>query len=194
MNTSVKEPNNSDAGQLPVVAVKAPDYENLNRRLRSYLANMAETLPDRGSNQANGKSYFENKWLSDAQLHNSDNSDLQKLVAFAEETANRIFQLPEPGLVMSITSMWGMVSKAGLTGVRHNHAGRVSAAYYVDVGSSGESDGGLMQFFLRPELDQPTHRFRPESGQLFLFPSTLQHSVSRYEGANPRIVIALNLV
>lgn len=194
MTKPVTETNQANSIQLPVFAVKAPDYENLNTRLRSYLVNMAATVPNRGSNQASGKSYFENKWLSNAQLHQSDNNDVQKLVAFAEDAANRLFRIPDPGQAMSITSMWGMVSKAGLTGVRHNHAGRVSAAYYVDVGSSGESDGGLMQFFLRPELDQPTHRFKPEPGQLLLFPSALQHSVNRYAGADPRIVIAFNLV
>lgn len=50
-----------------------------------------------------------------------------------------------------------------------------------------------MQFFTDKEHMQPTHRFQPESGQLFLFPSSLEHSVSRYTGARARIVIALNL-
>jgi len=194
MNSSATDTNSGNSGKLPVFAVQAPDYENLNMRLRSYLVNMAATVPDRGSNQANGQSYFDNKWLSDAQLHTRNNNDVQALVTFAQGAANRIFHLPEPGHTMSIKSMWAMVSKTGLTGVRHNHAGRVSAAYYVDVGSSGESDGGLMQFFQHPEQEQPTHRFRPESGQLLLFPSVLQHSVSCYSGADPRIVIALNLV
>jgi hypothetical protein len=89
--------------------------------------------------------------------------------------------------------MWVMVSKSGMTGIRHNHSGRVSGAYYVDSGSSGALDGGLMQFFVKPQMNNPTHRLVPESGQVFLFPSSLEHSVSRYEGASARIVIAFNL-
>lgn len=154
---------------------------------------MSDTLPGVASNLSNGLSYFADKWLSQAQLHESDNKDLQLLRSFIEETANRTFRKPDPDMVLSVTSMWGMVSRPGMTGSRHRHAGVVSGAYYVDAGSSGAEDGGLMQFYQQPELDQPTHRFQPESGQIFLFPSSLEHSVSRYEGRKPRIVIAFNL-
>jgi len=157
------------------------------------LTGMSKTVPDKVSNQTGGVSYFDNKWLSSAELHRDDNCDIQILVKFVEEIANRSFHKPDPDLVLSISSMWGMVSKSGMEGNRHNHAGRVSGAYYVDTGSSGAQDGGLMQFFANPELDYPIHRLAPEPGQLFLFPSSLEHSVSRYEGTSPRIVIAFNL-
>jgi uncharacterized protein (TIGR02466 family) len=193
MNKPATDTADTYTAKLPLVAVKAPDFEILNERLSDYLLNMSSVVPDRGSNADNGISYFENKWLSKSQLHKSNNTDLQKLVAFAEHTVNRMFRSPDPGMAVSIASMWGMISKSGLTGVRHNHAGRVSGAYYVDAGSSGETDGGLIEFYLKAGNAQPTHRFKPESGQLLLFPSTLEHSVSSYKGANPRIVIALNL-
>ena len=184
---------NATADRLPLLALKVPDYARLNTRLRDSLSEMSNTLTGKVSNQTNGLSYFDNKWLSQAELHESDNGDVQLLRSFIEETANRTFRKPDPGMVLSVTSMWGMVSKPGMTGNRHNHAGVVSGAYYVDAGSSGAKDGGLMQFYQQPELDQPTHRFQPESGQVFLFPSFLEHSVSRYEGKEPRIVIAFNL-
>lgn len=184
---------NTIAGKLPLLALKVPDFALLNTRLRESLSDMSNTLEGKVSNQANGLSYFENKWLSQAALHQSDDSDVQLLRSFIEEAANRTFRKPDAEMVLSVTSMWGMVSKPGMTGNRHNHAGVVSGAYYVDAGSSGAKDGGLMQFYQQPELDQPTHHFQPESGQVFMFPSFLEHSVSRYEGKKPRIVIAFNL-
>ena len=184
---------NATSDRLPLLALKVPDYARLNTRLRDSLSEMSNTMKGQTSNQTNGLSYFDNKWLSQAELHESDNDDVQQLRSFIEETANRTFRKPDPGMVLRVTSMWGMVSKPGMTGNRHNHAGAVSGAYYVDAGSSGAKDGGLMQFYQQPELDQPTHHFQPESGQVFLFPSFLEHSVSRYEGKKSRIVIAFNL-
>lgn len=188
--TESKKPTSD---RLPLLAVKVPESEKLNARLRESLSEMSNTVPGKVSNQDNGLSYFENKWLSQSKFHESDNQDVQKLKAFIEDTANRSFRKPDPGMVLVVTSMWGMVSKTGMTGTRHNHAGLVSGAYYVDAGSSGAADGGLMQFYQQAELDEPTHRFQPESGQVFFFPSWLEHSVSRYTGLQPRIVIAFNL-
>lgn len=183
----------SSANRLPLLALKLPGSDGLNVGLRQTLEDMSNNLPGKVSNLEAGASYFENKWLSSLELHESDNPDVQKLKAFIELTANRSFHNPEPGTVLAVTSMWGMVSRTGMSGSRHNHAGRVSGAYYVDAGSSGAKDGGLMQFYQRADLAQPTHRLQPESGQIFLFPSSLEHSVSRYEGKQPRMVIAFNL-
>jgi uncharacterized protein (TIGR02466 family) len=165
----------------------------LNARLRDYLTALANKTQGCETNQASGQSYFENKWLSAATLHTSDNTDLRSITEFIEKTANQSVRKTDSSSWLSITSMWCMVSKKGMTGSRHNHAGRLSGAYYVDTGSSGASDGGLMQFYMNPEMQQPSHRFAPESGQMLLFPSSLEHSVSRYEGPAPRIVIAFNL-
>ena len=184
---------NTGRPRLPVAMVKAPDFISLNQRLRDYLLKLSQSVPDRVSNNQNGVSYFDNKWLSQAQLHKSDNNDLQTLKTFAEQTANKKFRSTEPGLVISTTSMWSIISEAGLTGSRHNHRGRVSGAYYVDAGSSGEPDGGLMQFYNQPGSSHPSHSFTPEPGLLLLFPSSLEHSVTAYTGESRRIVISLNM-
>jgi len=64
----VDEPGQPGAGcrlhKLPVIAVRAPDHENLNVGLRELLIGMSDTVPDRGSNQVNQQSYFDKKWLS----------------------------------------------------------------------------------------------------------------------------------
>jgi len=181
--------------RLPLIAVRVHEHEKLNVCLRDILMDMSEFIPDRVSNQVNQQSYFDNKWLSQAELHKTEDNNLQKLVKFVEETANQKIPKPEPepAPVLSIMSMWCIVSKPGLVGERHNHSGRVSGVYYVDAGASGAQNGGLLQFYLDRQSAQPTHIIEPESGVLYLFPSMLEHSVSRYDGASPRIVIALNL-
>lgn len=184
---------NTGAPRLPVAMVKVPGFTSLNLHLRDYLLKLSQSVPDQVSNNPNGVSFFDNKWLSPAQLHKSNNKDLQSVKTFAEQTANKLFCPQEPGLVISTTSMWSIVSEAGLTGTRHNHKGRVSGAYYVDAGSSGETDGGLMQFYQQPGLSHPTHSFTPEAGLLLLFPSSLEHSVSAYTGESRRIIISLNM-
>lgn len=179
--------------ELPLIALRAPDHEALNAGLREILMTMSDTVPNRVSNQASKQPYFDNKWLSRTELYKNKDPSLQKFVRFAEQTANRKIHEPDSALVLSIMSMWCIVSRPGLVGKRHNHVGRVSGAYYVDAGSSGAQKGGLLQFFLNRQSSEPTHRIEPESGVIYLFPSTLEHSVSRYDSTDPRIVIALNL-
>jgi len=183
--------------QLPLIAERVPDHERLNTHLRDMLITMSNTVPDRVSNQSNQKSYFGNRWLSQAELHKNEDPGLQEFVRFVEKTVDQKIPRPDPGpdsdLGLSVMSMWCIVSKPGLVGVRHNHSGRISGSYYVDAGSSGAQNGGLLQFYLNRQSSQPTHQIEPESGVLYLFPSSLEHSVSVYDGATPRVVIALNL-
>jgi hypothetical protein len=176
---------------LPVLAVRLPDHEQLNMRLRRLLIDKSQTEPNQVSNQRHGQSYFDNRWLSRADLHKSDEPDMQRLVKFAERVANRALR-SDPGPAVSVVSMWCIVSKPGLEGRRHNHGGCVSGSYYVYAGSSGAEDGGLLQFYVDRRSAQPSHSIKPESGVLYLFPSPLRHSVSRYDGTDPRIVIGLN--
>ena len=177
---------------LPVLVARVPDHEQLNVRLRRLLIGQSQTVRDQVSNQSSGESYFDNKWLSRPDLHRSDDADIQTLVKFAELIVNRA---PGSGVgpAVSVASMWCIVSKPGLEGRRHKHSGRVSGSYYVDAGSSGARDGGLLQFYAQPDSPQPSHSIEPEPGHLYLFPSMLEHSVSRYDGTEPRVVIALNM-
>ena len=175
---------------LPVLAVKLPDHEQLNLRLKRLLIGKSETEPNQVSNQRHGQTYFTNRWLSRADLQTSDEPDIQTLVKFAERAANRALK-SDPRPAVSVSSMWCIVGKPGLVGRRHNHGGRLSGSYYVDAGSSG-ADGGLLQFYAKRGSAQPSHSITPESGVLYLFPAPLEHSVSRYDGTEPRIVIGLN--
>lgn len=177
---------------LPVLVARLPDHEQLNMRLRRLLIGKSQIEPDQVSNQRHGQTYFDNRWLSRANLHESDEPDIRSLVKFAELIANQALR-SDLGLAASVASMWCIVGKPGLVGRRHNHGGRVSGSYYVDAGSSGAQHGGLLQFYADRNSAQPSHSIEPESGLLYLFPSRLEHSVSRYDGPDPRVVIGLNM-
>ena len=176
----------------PFVALRLPGAEALNLRLRETLLAMAETMPDRGSNMPGGRSFFDNKWLSPSSLHREDVPAFQDIRTAIEAAANGA-AVAGDRTPLRVVSMWSIVSRAEMEGRRHNHKGILSAAYYVDAGSSGADDGGLMQFYAEPGAAQPSHSVVPEAGLLVLFPSGLQHAVSRYTGATPRIVISANL-
>jgi len=171
------------------VATVPVGAEALNVRLKDALLAMKSSVPDEGSHRASGQSYFENKWLSPNRLHESDSPVFQELAGTISALAGRFAGRP-----LQIASMWSIVSKEGMEGKAHAHQGAVSIAYYVDPGTSGEEAGGLMQFFANGPDKEPTHRVVPQAGMLILFPSRLQHSVSRYTGDRPRIVISANLV
>lgn len=181
----------------PFVVLRLPGAEALNLRLRETLLAMAATMPDRGSNMPGGRSFFDNKWLSPSSLYREDVPAFRDIRAAIEAAANEA--APKDAILggdrtpLRVVSMWSIVSRAEMEGRRHNHKGILSAAYYVDAGSSGAEDGGLMQLYAEPGAEQPSHSVVPEAGLLVLFPSGLQHSVSRYAGVTPRIVISANL-
>lgn len=201
-------PQETNPKAQPFVTVTVPDDDALNARLSETLIAMSQSVPDAVSNMASGQSYFVNKWLSKSDLHLNPDSDIQSLVKYAEDMASREFQ-PAGSAKLSVTSMWALVGEPGVEGERHEHEGRVSAAFYVAAGSSGPEDGGELQFFetlgsrflrrvrarvgLKPKEPRPSHVVAPRSGLLVLFPSALTHSVSRYKGTDPRIVISINL-
>lgn len=110
-----------------------------------------------------------------------------------EKSANRYFSRQSDSMPISVFSMWSIISQPGLKGVPHDHEGQVSCAYYVDVGSVGKKDGGLLGFYMDGGNKPPTHTVIPKTGHLYLFPSSLPHSVSSYQGSEPRIVISANL-
>ncbi|MCH7816963.1 MAG: 2OG-Fe(II) oxygenase [Proteobacteria bacterium] len=181
-------------GRLPFVTVQIPDHESLNARLREKIIHMSETIPDVVSNLKSGQSFFANKWLSKSNLHLSDDPDFLAVAHFAREMTKHLTQVAQGKSELEVTSMWCMVSRSGLTGRPHNHKGLISAAYYVDPGSSGNEHGGELLFFAQPQrAGRPTHCMTPKAGCLLLFPSYLFHAVSNYRSTTPRIVISVNL-
>lgn len=189
------EPKPADPAKSAVYTTFMPGYEALNARLQAELISRSETIPDAVSNSlAGGRSYFRNKWLSKSNLHTDPDPDLHALREFAIKEASRLVQNRQDDPPLSVTSMWCIVSKEGLEGRPHNHTGEISGAYYVNAGSSGPDDGGVLQFYMgRSRRHSKLRSLTPRSGQMVLFPSRLIHSVTRYVGAELRIVISFNL-
>jgi len=179
--------------KIPLIHMSVPQHQEINLSLKAWLLSLAKEIPDRVSNLPGGKPLFESKWLSDTGLHMSEQPELVRLRQVIERAASRSFSRNSQPTSFSVSSMWSIISKPGLTGVPHDHVGQVSCAYYVDVGSVGEKDGGLLHFYANGPSKPVTHTVHPKSGHLYLFASSLYHSVSCYTGKEPRIVISANL-
>ena len=91
------------------------------------------------------------------------------------------------GLIGNTWKYAGLWSNRLVTGgfhVKHtHHKGWMSGVCYVDV---PESDSGKLEF------DKQT--IEPKTGDLVMFPSDAEHSVSVYRGAAPRLTIAFDVV
>ena len=98
---------------------------------------------------------------------------------------------------------WAVCYQAGdLQGLHVHPAANVSGVYYVTAppATLGPGDAGKISFYdPRPRANmiqlpfQATrHRYAPMPGDMFLFPSWLEHSVSPFHGDGMRICIAFN--
>ena len=179
--------------KLPLLCIPFPQHETIKPLLRQWLLSLADKTPDKESNLTKRQSYFQHKWLSHNQLHLSGNEQLEQLSTFIENAVNKHLRNNSGNNTLSIFSMWSIISKPGMLGLPHNHVGHVSSIYYVDTGTSGESDGGQLHFYLSNLSKLPSHSITPKPGHLYLFPSSLHHSVSPYQGNKPRIIISANL-
>ncbi|MFC3227222.1 TIGR02466 family protein [Marinibaculum pumilum] len=109
---------------------------------------------------------------------------------------------------------WANINRAGQWNDGHAHPGNFwSACYYVDDAGAGDDPAlggefeiqdprGLAPAMYAPGLvfDMPdggaagaAMLFRPRAGEMFLFPSWLNHSVRPYRGSGTRISIAFNM-
>ncbi len=169
-----------------------PNHEAINARLRPLLLEMAERIPDKGTNKAAGESYFSNKWLSARDLHAMADPAMRSLVGLIEKTANGVsWPGAGPG-ARRITAMWAIVSRKGLEGKPHKHSGLISGAYYVDAGDCDQDGNGAFAVYTE-QGRQLVRTIRPETGLMLMFPNTLWHGVLRYDSDKPRIVISFNL-
>lgn len=98
---------------------------------------------------------------------------------------------------------WAVAYKAGHSQGLHVHPGaNVSGVYYVTAPPSTQEpgDAGKISFYdPRPratmaqlQFQATRHRVAPVPGDMYLFPSWLEHSVSPFQGEGNRICIAFN--
>lgn len=82
------------------------------------------------------------------------------------------------------TGLWSTRLPKGGYHVAHNHPkGWMSGICYIDVPTN---ESGHLVFEERT--------IKPETGEVVVFPSDLIHAVSPYEGDNPRLTVAFDLL
>lgn len=98
---------------------------------------------------------------------------------------------------------WAVAYKAGHTQGLHVHPNaNVSGVYYVSAPPSTLEPGdvGKISFYdprpratmIQLPFQANRHRIAPVPGDMYLFPSWLEHSVSAFQGEGTRICIAFN--
>ncbi len=98
---------------------------------------------------------------------------------------------------------WAVIYRAGNSQGLHVHpAAHVSGVYYVTAppATLEPGDAGKISFYdprPRATMNQlpyqaTRHRIAPVPGDMYLFPSWLEHSVSAFQGPGERICIAFN--
>ncbi|PLR30562.1 TIGR02466 family protein [Chimaeribacter arupi] len=198
----------------PLALVEHPAAEALNEALKAEIAQRQaeDNLGVRHSNVGG--------WQSAADFNEWPGMGARALTAFARALAYELtaVQHPEQGLVLPEfdwkINAWANVNRAGNANALHAHPGAFwSGVYWVDDGHSGEEEtatGGELEFHdprgVLPSMYNPELRMRiadclsaglttaitPKSGTLVMFPSWLQHAVTRVTATRPRISIAFN--
>ena len=98
---------------------------------------------------------------------------------------------------------WAVIYKAGHTQGLHVHPNaNVSGVYYVTAPAATlePGDAGKISFYdprpratmIQLPFQATRHRIAPVPGDMYLFPSWLEHSVSAFQGEGTRICIAFN--
>jgi uncharacterized protein (TIGR02466 family) len=98
---------------------------------------------------------------------------------------------------------WGVAYQAGHTQGLHVHPNaNISGVYYVSAPPSAlqPGDAGKISFYdpraratmIQLPFQVNRHRVAPIPGDMYLFPSWLEHSVSAFQGDGTRLCIAFN--
>lgn len=121
-------------------------------------------------------------WHSRPELHLWTEACVPPLLERIWEAATRVTTEP-----MRMHA-WANVTRSGGHHLAHRHGeAQWSGVYYVAAGDDGA--GGAITFAEGPDAETIV----PRNGLLLLFPGTLLHSVSTYNGLTPRVSIAFNL-
>jgi len=179
--------------------------EETNRQLEALVNEIAATEPNStvGTTTEGG---FQTK----EDLFQRDNPGLAALKphifsAMQEYSSQLIRQelTRPPQKVDFILWGWAVAYKAGHSQGLHVHpSANVSGVYYVTAPPSTlePGDAGKISFYdPRPRATMAQlpfqanrHRIAPVPGDMYLFPSWLEHSVSAFQGEGTRICIAFN--
>jgi uncharacterized protein (TIGR02466 family) len=179
--------------------------EEVNRQLMALVADIAANEP----NSTTGTT-TEGGFQTKEDLFQRDNPGIAALKPhifsavqeFAALTIQQELTRP-PQKLDFILWGWAVSYKAGHTQGLHVHPGaNVSGVYYVSAPPAALQPGeaGKISFYdPRPRatmaqlpFQATRHRVAPVPGDMYLFPSWLEHSVSAFQGEGTRICIAFN--
>ncbi len=187
----------------PVLKCSFPGCEAVNRGLRALILELAD--PDPSNHRSNvGGWHSQNDFLKSGDTHVRQLLDwiTTALTGMTQATGGAETATKGDFTVLG----WANVLYPGGYNKAHTHNSFAwSGVYYVDIGDQAAKDqlSGIIEFFdpragvgspLVPgdPFDQPLY-FRPEAGQLFMFPGWLRHYVHPYTGQRPRISVAFNV-
>lgn len=192
----------------PVVIATLPDAAELNVELRRII--LAREAQDAGVQHSNLGG-----WQSSWDFEDWGGPPARRLLDAARELALRLTsdRAGQPVRLHWKTNAWANVNRKGHGNEFHTHPGAFwSGTYYVDDGgiAADHELGGEFEIQdprgVAPAMYAPLLGFAvpggqsagaseliyPESGQIVLFPSWLQHAVRPYRGDRVRISVAFN--
>lgn len=179
--------------------------EETNRQLQDLIAHIAATEP----NSVAGTT-TEGGFQTKDDLFQRDNPGVETLKkhvfnAMRDYAGQLVRQelTRTPARVDFVLWGWAVAYRAGHTQGLHVHpSANVSGVYYVAAPPETleQGDAGKISFYdPRPRatmaqlpFQATRHRVAPVPGDMYLFPSWLEHSVSAFKGEGERICIAFN--
>jgi len=183
-----------------------PGMEETNRQLAALIKSIEASEPN-----ADAGTTTEGGYQTSAELLKRDHPALNILKKHIGESVQAYADLlirqecsVQPSRVEFIMWGWAVVLRAGNTQGLHVHPeAHISGVYYVSapaqVLEKGKDDGRISFYDPRPRANMnqlvrqiTRHRETPMPGDMILFPSWLEHSVSAFQGPGERICIAFN--
>ena len=179
--------------------------EETNRQLQALVAHIAATEPN-----AIAGTTTEGGFQTKEDLFQRDNPGIETLkrhiFSAVQDYAGHLVRQEvtrPPAKIDFILWGWAVSYRAGHTQGLHVHPNaNVSGVYYVTAPPEtlGQGDAGKISFYdPRPRatmaqlpFQATRHRVAPVPGDMYLFPSWLEHSVSAFQGEGERLCIAFN--
>ena len=177
-----------------------------NRKLAALIATIAATEPNASSGTTT-----EGGYQTRDDLFNRDHPALtilkRHILEAMQEYAGILIRQEcstPPAKVDFLLWGWGVCLKAGNWQGLHVHPNaNISGVYYIASPPTtlerGKDDGKISFYDPRPRANMNQLAFQitrrreaPNPGDMFLFPSWLEHSVSAFQGPGERICIAFN--
>jgi uncharacterized protein (TIGR02466 family) len=189
----------------PLMIATLPEAEAINSELKRIIL-AREAASEQRSNLG---------WQSPWDMHQWGGAPLQRVVGFVRTIVEQL-TVDRAGNRHQIAWRFtcrANVNRQGHSNQFHSHPGALwSATYHVDDGGAGvdpslggelevQDPRGVATVMYVPYLTfagedgaalGEAHRFRPQAGTAFVFPSWLSHGVRPYRGTRERITIAIN--